>query len=91
VPTVSEAALPGFSSVGWYGILAPARTPAPVVSKLNATFAGVLHSAAMRERLISMGNEPVAGTPESFATFIREEIPKWAKVIKAAGIKAGDQ
>jgi tripartite-type tricarboxylate transporter receptor subunit TctC len=87
LPTVSEAGLPGFSSTGWYGILAPARTPAAVVSKLNVAFADVLRSSGMRERLTGMGNEPVAGTPESFGAFIREEIPKWAKVIKAAGIK----
>ena len=87
VPTVSEAALPGFSSVGWYGILAPAKTPDAVVDKLHQALRTILNSAQVKQRLVGMGNEPVGTGPKEFDAFIREEIPRWSKVIKDARIK----
>jgi tripartite-type tricarboxylate transporter receptor subunit TctC len=86
LPTVSEAGLPGFSFVGWYGIVAPAGTPHAVVRRLNEALVQVVKSPDMTQRILNQGNEPVGSTPEEFDRFIREEIPKWAKVIKDARI-----
>ena len=89
LPTVSEAGLPGFASSGWYGIVAPAATPRPIVNRLSETLRAVVKSPEIVERMAASGNEPVGGTPEEFDRFIREEIPKWAKVIRQAKITAG--
>ena len=86
LPTMSEAGLPGFSFFGWYGIVAPARTPAAIVMLLNQRLVQVLKSPDIAERVTGMGNEPVGSTPAEFDKFIRDEIPKWAKVIKEAKI-----
>ena len=86
LPTMNEAGLPGFSFVGWYGILAPAGTSPAVVNRLNAALVRVLKTPEIVERLAAMGNEPVGSTPAEFDAFVREEIPKWEKVIRAAGI-----
>lgn len=88
LPTISEAGLAGFSSTGWYGILAPAKTPREVISRLNQTLVKILAEPELKQRLVSAGNEPVGDTPEHFDAFIRSEIPKWAKVIRDAHIKA---
>jgi tripartite-type tricarboxylate transporter receptor subunit TctC len=86
LPTVSEAGVPGFAFNGWYGFVAPAKTPQPIVVKLNQTSVNIVRSPEIVERLAAMGNEPVGSTPEEFDKLIREEIPKWAKVIREAGI-----
>jgi tripartite-type tricarboxylate transporter receptor subunit TctC len=86
LPTMSEAGLPGFSFFGWYGIVAPARTPAAVITRLNQAFVQVVKSPDVAERAAALGNEPVGSTPAEFDKFIREEIPKWSKVIKDARI-----
>jgi tripartite-type tricarboxylate transporter receptor subunit TctC len=78
--------LPGFSFSGWYGIVAPALTPAAVVGHLNQGLTRVLRSPDIVERAAGMGNEPVASTPAEFDKFIRAEIPKWAQVIREARI-----
>jgi tripartite-type tricarboxylate transporter receptor subunit TctC len=88
VPTIAEAALPGYYAVQWYGILAPAGTPREVISKLHAGVVRALQDAAIRERFASDGVEPIGNTPEEFAAVIRAEMAKWAKVVKEAGIKA---
>lgn len=87
VPTIAEAALPGYESTQWYGILAPAATPRPVIERLYREISRVLHMPDMQERLAAEGTEVVDGTPEVFAAHIKSETEKWAKVIKAAGIK----
>ena len=89
LPTVSEAGLPGFASSGWYGIVVPAATPRPIVNRLSETLRAVVKSPEIVERMAASGNEPVGSTPEDFDRFIREEIPKWAKVIRQAKITAG--
>jgi tripartite-type tricarboxylate transporter receptor subunit TctC len=86
LPTVSEAGVPGFSSNGWYGIVAPAHTPRAIIARLSQTLVKIVRTPAIVERMASMGNEPVGSSPEEFDKLIREEIPKWAKVIKEAGI-----
>ncbi|HET7157928.1 MAG TPA: tripartite tricarboxylate transporter substrate-binding protein, partial [Burkholderiales bacterium] len=86
LPTVNEAGVPGFAFNGWYGFVAPAKTPRPIIVKLNQTFVNIVNSSEIAERLAGMGNEPVGSTPEEFDKLIRAEIPKWAKVIREAGI-----
>jgi tripartite-type tricarboxylate transporter receptor subunit TctC len=88
LPTIAEAAVPGFESTQWYGILAPARTPPAVLDQLNRDLVTVLTNAAVKERLFGQGFEVVANSRADFAQYIREEIAKWAKVIKEAGIHA---
>jgi tripartite-type tricarboxylate transporter receptor subunit TctC len=88
VPTFAESGLKGFEVNGWYGMLAPARTPQKSVAALNAALRQSLEEPETRSRLAASGLDPLPGTPEQFATLIRSEIGKWAKVVKAAGIKA---
>jgi tripartite-type tricarboxylate transporter receptor subunit TctC len=87
VPTVAEAGVSGYESVGWFGLVAPARTPAPVVASLNGVFAAALQEPDVQERVRSIGAEPRASTPEGFGDFIRSETAKWARVVRAAGTK----
>jgi len=87
IPTIAEAGLPGFEAVQWAGLLAPAGTSREIISKLHREVTAILRSPEARERLARDGNEVVAGSPEQFAAFIRAEIVKWAKVVKAAGIE----
>jgi tripartite-type tricarboxylate transporter receptor subunit TctC len=87
VPTIDESGLPGFEASSWFGVLAPAGTPAPIVAKINAEVNKWLQSADAREKLLSQGAEAAGGTPEQFAAHIRAETDKWAKVVKASGAK----
>jgi tripartite-type tricarboxylate transporter receptor subunit TctC len=87
VPTLDEAGLKGFDSVAWNGVLAPAGTPKEIVARLNAEILRILGMPDVRERLSSQGADPVGGTPEQFAALIRDEIRKWAKVVKDSGAK----
>lgn len=86
VPTVGET-LSGYEATQWYGVLAPAKTPAPVVSRLNKEIGDSLKDPKMLERLVAGGSEPFASTPQEFADYIKSEIDRWAPVIKAAGIQ----
>ena len=88
VPTVAESGFPGYDVSGWYGILAPAKTPADIVSRLNAEIVAILHSPASKERLATDGSEAVGNTPEQFGAHLKTEMVKWGKVVKAAGITA---
>jgi len=86
LPTVSEAGVPGFAFNGWYGFVAPAKTPRPVIDQLNQAMVRIVKMPEIVERMATMGNETIGSTPEEFDALIRQEIPKWAKVIKAANI-----
>jgi tripartite-type tricarboxylate transporter receptor subunit TctC len=88
VPTVAEAGLRDFEVTTWYGILAPAGTPRPVVARLNAEIVRVMHTPEMKERLAAMATDPVTSTPEEFADYIKREIAKWGDVVRKAGLKA---
>ena len=88
VPTVAEAALPGFASEDWQGILAPARTPDDIVLKLNTEIARVLGGSEVKGRLAAAGFDAKTSTPQWFAEFIQAETLKWAKLLKQSGIKA---
>jgi tripartite-type tricarboxylate transporter receptor subunit TctC len=87
LPTAAEAGVKGFAVSQWYGILAPARTPLPVVERLHAEIVKALPQPEVGARLAADGAEPVGGTPQEFAAHIREERAKWAKVIKQTGIR----
>jgi tripartite-type tricarboxylate transporter receptor subunit TctC len=87
VPTFAEAGVTGYEATGWFGVVAPAGTPEPVVRRLNAEFRRSLDDPQLRERMIALGCEPAAGTPEEFGARIRSEIPKWADVVKRSGTK----
>ena len=82
VPTVIEAGVAGYEYVGWYGLLAPASTPAAVIERLNGETNKILRQAAIVEKLATDGAQPVGGTPAQFADHIRNEISKWASVVK---------
>jgi tripartite-type tricarboxylate transporter receptor subunit TctC len=86
LPTISET-LPGYSASGWYGLVAPAATPRDALAKLNAAAVRALRAPDVAERLSSQGAEPVGSSAEEWGAFIRSEIEKWAKVVKAAGMK----
>jgi tripartite-type tricarboxylate transporter receptor subunit TctC len=88
VPTVAESGFPGYDVSGWYGILAPAKTPADIIARLNSEIVTILRSPAATERLAADGSEAVGSTPEQFGAHIKSEIAKWGKVVKAAGITA---
>jgi len=87
VPTVAEGGVPGYESLQWYGLLAPTGTPKEIIARLNREAVAVLRNPEIMTRLANDGTEIVAGTPEEFGAYIRAETDKWAKVVKAAGIK----
>jgi tripartite-type tricarboxylate transporter receptor subunit TctC len=88
VPTVSESGLTGYESLAWYGIVGPAKLPQPVLTKLSEETINAIHSSDMQAALLKQGAEPVGSTPREFAAFIKNEMTKYARVIKDAGVKA---
>jgi len=88
VPTAKEAGVDNFEVPIWYGILAPAGTPGNIISKLNLELTKALTSSDLRERLAAVDVEPMTSTPEQFASFIKSETVRYAKVVKASGAKA---
>jgi tripartite-type tricarboxylate transporter receptor subunit TctC len=87
LPTVAESGMPGYDVTSWNGMLIPAGTPAEIIKRLNAEFNKAISAPDMRSRMIANGYEPVGGEPERFSELIRTETAKWAKVVKAAGMK----
>ena len=87
IPTVAESGIPGFEVTTWYGVSAPAKTPRPIIDRLNSEMVRALNSPDLRDRLTNAGADPVGNTPEQYTAYVQSEIVKWAKVIKAAGIK----
>ena len=88
VPTIAESGYPGFEATIWYCMVAPRGTPKPVINKLHAAITAVMNSSEFRERLAADAAIAESSTPEELIAFLRAEIPKFAKVIKAAGVKA---
>ena len=88
IPTLAESGLPGFDASGWFILGAPAGVPRDIITRLNAETVRALAIPEVRERMLASGNEPISSSPEELGAFIRDEIAKWAKVIKASGIKA---
>jgi tripartite-type tricarboxylate transporter receptor subunit TctC len=87
-PTFIEGGVPGYESIGWFGLIAPAGTPPAVIKKLNQAFVAAMNDPAVKERIHQGGAEARPTTPEEFAAFIKSETDKWAAIIKAAGLKA---
>ncbi|MEO3473958.1 tripartite tricarboxylate transporter substrate binding protein [Roseomonas sp. CAU 1739] len=93
VPTVAEQGLPGFEATAWFGVLAPAATPAPIVQRLGAELNAIALDPAFRQRMAALGADPPALTPdggtspETFAAFLRAEVAKWADVVNRANIR----
>ncbi len=87
VPTMDEEGLKGFDATSWFGLVAPAGTPKDIVAKLNAASVKALATPDMRERLAAQGADPIGNTPDQFAAFIKSEIEKWAKIVKASGAR----
>jgi tripartite-type tricarboxylate transporter receptor subunit TctC len=88
LPTIAESGLPGFDISTWFGIFVPAGTPRDVIERLHAEFAKALAMPDIREKMLTLGAEPVASRPEEFAAYIHAEADKYARVIKASGAKA---
>jgi tripartite-type tricarboxylate transporter receptor subunit TctC len=88
IPTIAESGLPGYDVRGWYGVVAPAKTPRDLIGTLNAVLSGVLKRADVVNTLSANGAEVVGGTPEAFGAYIDSEIVRWAKVLKQTGIRA---
>ena len=87
LPTVAEQGLPGYEIMPWSGYVVPKQTPAGIVKRLNAEFNKALFSPAVSARMEAIGSIPVGGTPEQFTEHVRRETAKWAKVIRASGIR----
>lgn len=87
VPTMQEAGLAGYEVSGWYGLVGPAKMPKAIIARLNGELNRMLQDAAAREILAREGADPLPGTPEEFGKTIAGDIVKWAKVVKAAGLK----
>lgn len=87
VPTVSEGGLTGYDSTGWFGVVAPAGTPAPMIARLNAEITAALNDNEIKASMRNLGVEPAPGTAAEFEAYIKSETVKWARVIKTSGTK----
>jgi tripartite-type tricarboxylate transporter receptor subunit TctC len=88
IPTIAEAGYPGMEVLTWYAILGPAKTPAAIVSRMNHELSRVMFEPEVRERLATIGAEPMKSSPAELTAFMRGEFQRWAEVVKAAGIRA---
>ena len=88
IPTLSEAGVPGYDVATWYGLMVPAGTSGEIIARLNGATLNAMNHPSVKERFAPTDLEPTPTTPEAFATYVRNEIAKWAKVIKESGIKA---
>lgn len=88
VPTIREAGLPGYYAASWYGLLLPTGVPKNTIDALSREIALIMRTPDIREKMLNQGFEPVGNNPDEFTKFIREELPRWDKVVKNAGIKA---
>lgn len=87
LPTMQEAGIAGYEVAGWYGVLAPANTPQPIIMKLNREIVRILQTQEMKDRLAADGSEAVGSTPAQFHAHIKAEIGKWSKVVREANIR----
>ncbi len=87
LPTIAEAGLPGFETTVWFGLLAPVSTPREIVERLSKEVARALNDADVKRQFATQGIDAISGTPEQFATYIRDETAKWARVVQASGAK----
>ena len=87
LPTIAEAALPGYDASVWFGVFAPAGTPRPVIDRLHGEILKALQKQDLKSRMIAMGTDVSGMGPDDFSAYVRKEIPKWANLVKAAGVK----
>ena len=87
IPTVAESGVPGYDANAWFGVFAPAGTPPEIIARLNAEIVKILKQPQVRQKLLSVGGDPVGNTPEEFGKFFRSEVDKWGKVIRAANLQ----
>ncbi|HEV7819964.1 MAG TPA: tripartite tricarboxylate transporter substrate binding protein [Burkholderiales bacterium] len=87
IPTVAEAGLPGFDVTSWYGVFGPAQLPREIVARLNSEISGAITAPDLTERLTALGAEPAVTTPAAFAQYVRDEIVKWAKIVRESGAR----
>jgi tripartite-type tricarboxylate transporter receptor subunit TctC len=90
LPTIAESGLPGFEAISWFGLMAPAGTPAPIIGKVYQQAARIALDPEMKAKLAQLGLGVTTDAPDAFAAIIKGDIAKWAKVIKEANIKAAD-
>lgn len=90
IPTVAESGLPGYEVDGWYGLLAPARTPQAIVERLNRELSDALNDHDLRDRLLAAGVDARASTPQELGEIIARDIDKWAKLIRSSGMRLGE-
>ena len=88
IPTVAEAGVPGYEMSQWYGLLAPAGTPTPIIERLNSEVGKALKHPELRSRLQSEGAEAVGSSPQEFGAFFKAEIVKWTRIVQSAGMRA---
>jgi tripartite-type tricarboxylate transporter receptor subunit TctC len=88
VPTIAEAGLPGYEATNWYGFLAPAQTPRPVIDRLHREIVKVLAMPDVKEKLAAVGADPVGNSPQEFAAVIRADVTKWKRIVQETGAKA---
>ncbi len=88
LPTIAESGVPGYEATAWYGMFAPAGTPPDIIGKLNAEAVRILRTPDVAERVANLGAEPVASSPAEYAAFLKAEMTRWSKVVRAAGISA---
>jgi tripartite-type tricarboxylate transporter receptor subunit TctC len=88
LPTMAEAGVKGYEVAGWYGVVAPARTPKPIITKLNQDIVRALRMPDVGDKMAADGSEPVGNTPEQFGAHIKAEVAKWRDLIQKAGIRA---
>ncbi len=87
LPTIAESGVPGFDALTWYGYLAPAKTPRPIVDRLQKLIAAIVNTPEVRQNFIAQGNEPLANTPDEFARVMRADADKWGAIGKKLGVK----
>jgi tripartite-type tricarboxylate transporter receptor subunit TctC len=87
LPTIAEAALPGYDASVWFGVFVPAGTPRPVIDRLHGEILKALQTQDLKSRMVAMGTDVSGMGPDDFSAYVRKEIPKWANLVKAAGVK----
>ena len=87
VPTISEAGLPGFEAVNWFGMFAPAKTPQRIIARLNEAVVKVVHTPEIQAQFLGLGADPIGSSAAEFAAFVRKDTEKYAKIVKIAGAR----